>query len=350
MDNLDDQISIFLGKIRDKVTPQRLEEDRRQVEDMDEDSDDEEQVVEVSPRTKARELANEAILKAEKFKASIAPEGRNFKPSKDIATQNQSKQAVLKVPPVDPSFSDDMDQEFLEMACHLDETTESKICQGHCVDVGKLIPKYNRTTKPEEGRVEIVNQDGVKFWVPKVEKESVKITDFKKWEQGFRVYAAVYSRANPHRSSEIWQYIHTINLASQSFLWENVAYYDFIFRQNMEKHPQRSWKKINNNLWSLAMRDPLPTRHNQTQNSNGGSNNRKPCCFRYNKGTCRRSNCKFEHRCSGCGSFSHILLACYKRKQQQKAEEQGNSVVESTKKDKNKNKNSHAPSIQQASS
>ena len=122
-----------------------------------------------------------------------------------------------------------------------------------------------------------------------------------------------------------------INLAASSYHWDNVAYYDFTFRQQMAKNPQRSWRKINNQLWSLAMRDPINTRGNSSSNyynsnnSSSSQNNhsrkssgdfRDNCCWKFNKNKCNRSKseCRFEHRCSLCGSYSHILLNCPKKK------------------------------------
>ena len=56
-------------------------------------------------------------------------------------------------------------------------------------------------------------------------------------------YAQIYSEFNPHRAAEIYQYIHTIHNASLAYKWDNVAYYDYVFRQNMAENPQRSWGK-----------------------------------------------------------------------------------------------------------
>ena len=56
-----------------------------------------------------------------------------------------------------------------------------------------------------------------------------KISGLRKWEQAFRVYAAIYSKANPCRAAEIWQYLHVINTAAASYTWDNVAYYDYTF-------------------------------------------------------------------------------------------------------------------------
>ena len=91
------------------------------------------------------------------------------------------------------------------------------------------------------------------------------------WEQAFHVYAAIYMDVNPERSGEVWQYIHVINVTASSFQWDNVANYDLTFRQLMAFKPHRSWAKIYNQGWNLAMRDPLGKNQSVTYNSNQGN-------------------------------------------------------------------------------
>ena len=84
------------------------------------------------------------------------------------------------------------------------------------------------------------------------------------------MYATIYTESNPERSGEIWQYMHVINVAASSFQWDNVANYDLTFRQLMACRPHRSWAKLYNQGWNLAMRDPIgkvQTVTNYQQNS-----------------------------------------------------------------------------------
>ena len=138
-----------------------------------------------------------------------------------------------------------------------------------------------------------------------IEKENV--SSLRKWEQAFRVYAAIYSKANPGRAHEIWQYIHVILTAASSYLWENVAEYDFPFRQLMSNYPQCSWAKIYGQMWNLAMRDPLQkvgfrgSKRNNNNSANTASG-RDRYCWGFNKGKCKKSaaDCDWEHQCRYC--------------------------------------------------
>ena len=265
---------------------------------------------------RARQIADRAIVEAEKFRAVVAtPTGKSD----------------LSVPPVDLSFNDDHAKNFCQVSNHVDTPTEQKIAVGAFLELVKLAP--GRTLKLNDNtdkKLELVSKEGKTFYLPFSEKEQNKITNFKKWEDAFKVYAAIYTKYNPHRGAEIYQYVHSIQLASMSYHWDNVAYYDYHFRKLMAENPQRSWSKVNTQLWSLAMRDPIPSKLTSGFNGNtsfGGHNGQQVkktvnnewkdvCCWRYNKNRCSKKagDCKFEHRCSHCGSFSHIYLNCNRRR------------------------------------
>ena len=117
-----------------------------------------------------------------------------------------------------------------------------------------LLPK-KRNAKVDENRLEWVSKDGMTFLAPMQDKE-FKINNVRRWEQAFRVYAAIYCNANPTRAGEIWQYIHVINNAASTYQWDNVSYYDATFRQLMAEKPGRRWSKTFVQLWQLALKDP----------------------------------------------------------------------------------------------
>ena len=260
----------------------------------------------------ANERAERHILQAERYKATIeAPHGKEL-------IQN-----LNKVPNVDLCFNDDQAEDFLQVTCHIDDSVKDKAEQGGFIEMQILSPKLRigQVDDSMEGGLEMVNRDGKTFFVPcnEQQRSSQKITSYRKWEQSFRVYMALYTKANPLRGHELIQYMHTISIAASSFHWDNVMYYDYMFRKMMEKNPQRSWAKTNTQLWTLAMRDPIASKnHSQfAENKNRGSKNGefKNACWRHNRNQCKNSaaSCRFEHRCSFCGAYNHIYLNCPRR-------------------------------------
>ena len=168
------------------------------------------------------------------------------------------------------------------------------------MELEKLLPRNRFPHKlGEDNRMEMVNRDGMTFFVPATDKDC-SITNVRRWDQAFRIYAAIYCKANPTRSAEIWQYVYTIHTAASSFSWENVAWYDYTFRQLMAVKPKCSWAKTYLQFWNLAMRNPINGQSNISNNNSSGSGNkprnkkygdwRDNCCWVFNRtGRCTKS-------------------------------------------------------------
>ena len=132
-----------------------------------------------------------------------------------------------------------------------------------------------------------------------------------------------------------------INTAASAYIWENVAKYDYTFRQLMSTYPQRSWAKIYNQMWNISMREPVTkfnqnyavksggqSFHGNNSGTSGSANNNKlmvassnpsqKCpnyCWTFNKGNCKDGQkCQFVNRCSYCDSASHGIISCPRAK------------------------------------
>ena len=99
------------------------------------------------------------------------------------------------------------DDKFFHLTCHVDANLKQKIQRGEFVELEKLLVKDKFRSNNNLGqRMELVNKGGETFIMP-VDRDN-KISNVRKWEQAFRIYAAIYSQANPQRSCEIWQYVY----------------------------------------------------------------------------------------------------------------------------------------------
>ena len=279
-------------------------------------------------QTRARKIAERAIIEAEKFKAKVIPPAGN---SPMIRQQNvyenlnnqTSQNDSLSVPPVDLNFNDDNPNNFCQVTNHVESNTEVKIAKGAFVEMTKIAPPKTHKLDNNDKKLELVSKEGKTFWLPIADKEPTKINNFRQWEQSFKVYAAIYTRYNPHRGAEIYQYVHSISLAASSYVWDNVAYYDYHFRKLMGDNPQRSWAKVNTQLWSLSMREPITNKPNYNNINLTGYSKKNTsaewkdiCCWRHNKNRCSKkaSECKYQHRCSHCGSQNHIYPNCPRKR------------------------------------
>ena len=252
-----------------------------------------------------------------------------------------------------------VDEGYIVVGAHLDETMVSKISKGDYVDFGKLLPK-DRVTSDDEGRMELVHRNGKTFWAPV--SASVNINGFAKWEQAFRVYSNIYCKANPHRSAELIEYNHIIHTVALAYIWDNVYTYDREFRLHMARNPQRSWAMILQQAWSLRLRDRIMS-SNTWANSNynaghtagnfqrTGNNRISEPCRRYNRGKCNFGNtCKFEHRCSYCFKFGHSSVNCRKAiADRERRNSNGNNQGQSTHHNQTQNGNNQSAHIAQES-
>ena len=211
-------------------------------------------------------------------------------------------------------FIAQMDEDYLVIGGHVDEALAAKIVNGEYVDFGKLIPK-DRILTEEDGRMELVHQEGKTYWVPV--SDTTSINNFSKWEQAFRIYANIYTRAHPQRSSELIQYNHVIHAVSLTYLWDNVYNYDKEFHMHLSRHPNQSWAVILQQAWSMRLKDKInrfespSVSQNPNQFGSGGRGRSHEPCRRYNRGKCNfGAACKYEHCCTYCNKIGHGFFSC----------------------------------------
>ena len=141
-------------------------------------------------------------------------------------------------------YLDNEDDEFFHTTCHIDDSIREKIEKVKFVELVKLLQKkILNGDRRNDNRMQLINKDGVSYFVPAIDRDT-RIDNIKKWEQAFRVYTTIYCKANLTRAGEILQYVDIVHRAAAIFNWDNVAKYDYVFRQLMAQKPHRSWAKV----------------------------------------------------------------------------------------------------------
>ena len=106
--------------------------------------------------------------------------------------------------------------------------------------------------------MELISKGGSTYFVLVADREvNGSISSFNRWEQAFRVYSNIYTRAYLTRATELIQYNHLICTASLSFVWDNVYRYDKEFRLYMSNFPQHNWGIILQQAWSVYLKDKV---------------------------------------------------------------------------------------------
>ena len=246
---------------------------------------------------KAKDIARARIVEAEKFRVTVDVTPGAYNPDND-------------------------DDAFYMSTCHTEDAVAEKAYSGKFVDMNKIYPKQNDFKSSQDTRLEIINKDGRTYFVPAGDNTK-RVYNFHTWQKAFRVYATLYSKANPLRAAEILQYMDVIGNAASSFVWENVAAYDYVHRQLMDEKPKRTWGKIYQQGWSMCMKEHLPFKAsgNIRKGKTPSKNDKDPYCWRFNKNNCRRVHCRYEHRCSYCGATGHGAYNCMKKDGNDKKDE-----------------------------
>ena len=223
----------------------------------------------------------------------------------------------------------DQDDEFFHITSQIDPGLCSKIERGEFIELEHLLPRERSGSKfgddLNKQLFQLITQGTNNFIEPPAPKAG-KINSVRKWDQAFRVYAAIYTHANPERS-EIWQYVYVIHTAATANPWDNVYFYDINFRELMASKQWRSWGKTYTQGWNMAFNNSsnsffMGSNNNSSgyqSNMKSGNNQTKSwkddCCWRYNKNRCKKqgSDCNYDHRCAYCADWNHGFYNCRKR-------------------------------------
>ena len=228
---------------------------------------------------------------------------RNAEKSKILIHQPQGKEDISQF----MKFYE-IDYVHCQIGSHIKRSLRRKIERGKYVNLAKLLkkPRFD----DDDDNCQLVNHDGRAIFIPANEHQRRTILNVEKWEEAFRIYTAIYSKANQERAIEILQHIENIKGAAAKNTWASVYEYDKIFRDVMGTFPGRNWGIITMNVWLKTMEaktlynTPSQSNHNT---SGFGNINELRCksgktelCYKFNWGKCPHTNCKFEHKCSKC--------------------------------------------------
>lgn len=244
---------------------------------------------------------NDTVRAAEAVKASILrpPPGKQSLPVVDGHAVH------------DICYDLNCDYESCLLISHVDEQTKFMIENTMFVEMSKCLPK-ERAFVRNEAKVQMLNKDGETYLIASKDRQHPAINGIKRWCDAFRIFIAVYVNKHPHRAMELLQYMDMIQDTATRFVWENVDRYDVLFREHMQKHPNRNWGTVYQMAYNFALKDKIS--HNSPKPNRP---RKKLTCRRLNKtGKCKfGNNCRFDHRCDSCGEYGHGAATCRKGKQ-----------------------------------
>lgn len=234
-----------------------------------------------------------------------------------------------------------IDQEFSSLTARVNPEIKMRIERGQYINLQRLLPKFRVDPNDDHDKYRMVSKDGYSYFVDDKEssnkEDGLPVNSISRWDQAFRVYAAIYLEANPRKVQELAEYTQNIHKWSMTYPWQRVYNYDILFRQLVEKKPTRPWDVIHYSYFMgqfgenlnlvQANRGSFSSPGSSTSpfngvtgaavsNSSGFALNKKDCCFRFNKtGKCKfGDNCNWKHKCYLCGLSNHGFNTCRFRK------------------------------------
>ena len=103
----------------------------------------------------------------------------------------------------------DQDDEFFHITSQIEPNLTQKIEKGEYVELERLLPNDRTARRNDEINKQLYQliTQGTSSYLEAPFPKTGKINNIRKWDLAFRVYAAIYTNANPERASEIWQYV-----------------------------------------------------------------------------------------------------------------------------------------------
>ena len=200
--------------------------------------------------------AEDLIIQSEKFKAKVqAPKGNysNYQNMLMPYDYEKLRSKFAKPEGLGPIDSEilflcnfDQDDEFFHITSQIEPNLRQKIEKGEYIELERLLPKDRNAGRNDEINKQLYQliTQGTSSYLEAPFPKTGKINNIRKWDEAFRVYAAIYTNANPERASEIWQYVYVyvIHTAASANAWENVYFYDINFRELMASKAMGRWK------------------------------------------------------------------------------------------------------------
>ena len=190
---------------------------------------------------------------------------------------------------------------------------KEKIWKGEFVDFGSLISKnLGSMNKLNQYALAVDGSSGSLMLKPSMYIKGVGSID--EWIDAFLVFASIYIQKHATRAIELLKYASIIKHAHRSFGGWGWKVYDEQFRSRQALQPNRSWASIDAELWLLVL-SPIRTPFRSggpLQRERGGPSNYVKLCFSFNKGGCKRKDCRFPHICSKCHTPGHPVSKCGK--------------------------------------
>ena len=201
---------------------------------------------------------------------------------------------------------------FSTLGASLDTRLTAKILSGQFID---LI-----TLQQDEDKVLQFDMETAQWGMG--QRTNKKITSIFQWMRLFATYSSIYLAVNPHMGPAFMTYmIRVMDIQKQYPGTDAYLRYDTRFRQLIAKKENvahLSWEKVEMSIFLDCLQGSSPLPHAAKQPLQGGVSGSRGACYDFNKpGGCKRTHCRYVHKCQHCSIHGHGRSACFKVKDKQ---------------------------------
>ena len=222
--------------------------------------------------------------------SKILPSFETSQDSETVETGSESTHFNLSIgQPEQPSILKCADD---DLSAHVPKQLKQKIWSNAYINIALLLKGNTELADMFSGGLLQVSSDGKIEARPRTSKE--KVMNIDQWSDAFLIFASIYLQQFPNKTQQLLKYMSVIRDASRKYPVNAWRTYDeqIRMRQSLQTH---DWGKLNADLWMRTM---------STGPSTGIA------CREFNKGSCQFARCRYEHKCTLCGSFQHGMFRC----------------------------------------
>ena len=193
------------------------------------------------------------------------------------------------------------------MYATLPKSVTDKVVTGQFVELHTLLPvQLANDTSTNVLHVDRDNESG-SLVLAQGGRSTRKVEDMDTWLEAWSIFAAIFTAAHPSRAHELFAYQHTILKASRKFKFSAVSEYDRSFRAMLAADPSMKWDEVLQDQYTTTF-DARAFR--PFRSFEAGEKAPAQDCRLFNRGKCDRTNCRYNHVCTGCRSKAHGLSDC----------------------------------------
>ena len=186
-------------------------------------------------------------------------------------------------------------------------TIVDKVVAGQHVEMASLLPLSPTSVTAQEHTFRLSTGTSGDVLVSQQPRSGRKIMDLADWLEAWINFVGIVGHSHPNCTPELVSYQHTILQAARLFDFVAVAEYNRLFRSRAALDSSMRRDSVQSDLCTTtfnantcqSFRPAEGSRRNTTDTT------ANDICHLFNRGTCKRKACTYQHRCLTCDGEDH---------------------------------------------